>query len=157
MSSMSWEDYYDSDSDPESPQYVPDDLTDREAHHLQIFLNNYQGATPEAPTDDQQQQDLTCPHCDATFKTKQTLGQHLSEKHIGTVCFWPGCNANFSSEGNHITHLKEHNDAAASGENGTMTCNWPGCGKVFQRAERVSRHLRRHTVAAKKASEARSY
>ncbi|XXH02893.1 hypothetical protein Hte_009281 [Hypoxylon texense] len=41
---------YGSESESESPHYIPD-LTDREARHLQTFLDNYQqvsGATPEA-------------------------------------------------------------------------------------------------------------
>lgn len=77
------------------------------------------------------------------------MRQHLGEVHIGTICQWPGCAANVSSEADLNKHLKAHNDASGSGDNRPLTCNWPGCGKVCTLAEGVARHLRRHTISAK--------
>ncbi|KAI1097490.1 hypothetical protein F4804DRAFT_339139 [Jackrogersella minutella] len=95
---------------------------------------------------------LNCTQCHRHFKSKRTLQQHTGEVHIGTTCFWPGCNVVVATESDLNQHLRNHNTFASEGiPNGHMTCNWPGCGKLCTLAESVARHLRRHTIKAQNA------
>ncbi|KAI1771241.1 hypothetical protein F4818DRAFT_430578 [Hypoxylon cercidicola] len=96
---------------------------------------------------------LVCPQCNLRLKTIRTLKQHVGDVHIGTQCFWLGCNTVVGTEVELNKHLKGHNDAAAVRiENGRMTCNWPGCGRIYKNPDSVARHLRKHTTQARRAA-----
>ncbi|OTA62327.1 hypothetical protein K449DRAFT_465104 [Hypoxylon sp. EC38] len=94
-------------------------------------------------------QRFVCPTCNRSdFSSARTFRGHVTQVHIGTRCFWPGCFARLPSEGNLNRHLQNHNSDLPDGH---VKCNWPGCRKRYEWSQALYRHLREHQVAARNA------
>ncbi|RYP60848.1 hypothetical protein DL769_007948 [Monosporascus sp. CRB-8-3] len=104
---------------------------------------------------DHSKPDAWCGICRLQFENKRTLENHNRVKHIGTRCYWPGCNFQTSTEDELLTHLKDHNSRAAAdaGMPGEQTvCFWPGCRRQQQPhalKSNVGREICRHQTRAK--------
>jgi hypothetical protein len=87
-----------------------------------------------------------CNACEKVFTNKRTLKTHVSDRHVGTQCHWPGCGYTTTDELNLIHHFHEHQRDAVEQGFDKKKCPWPGCPKTYSRGDSVQRCIKRHNA-----------
>ncbi|TGJ86718.1 hypothetical protein E0Z10_g2024 [Xylaria hypoxylon] len=111
-------------------------------------LDSNSQADPSESELDVEPTSFPCRHCPRVYDKKYNLDKHISDTHIGTRCYWPGCGTTTKTEKELIHHFKDHHIEAINGGTQDVCCPWPGCGKTFSRRDTVQRCLKGHNNKA---------
>ncbi|KAI0456500.1 hypothetical protein F5B21DRAFT_522664 [Xylaria acuta] len=122
-----------------------------QAHEPQHVQHNALAAAPApalasapATADEVQPALILCLYCDREFNSMTARRRHELDRHVGTICRWPGCGTVTATEDELIQHFLDHQrDAVAQGWD-KQNCPWPNCGKAFSRGHSVQRCFKRH-------------
>ncbi|KAI0555618.1 hypothetical protein F4679DRAFT_524463 [Xylaria curta] len=90
------------------------------------------------------QRSVTCAYCNKEFSTVGRQRRHEQDKHIGTICRWPGCGAVTNTDEELHQHFRDHQRVAVEQGWDKTTCPWPNCGRVYSRSDTINRCFKRH-------------
>ncbi|KAI2472051.1 hypothetical protein F4781DRAFT_428820 [Annulohypoxylon bovei var. microspora] len=95
-------------------------------------------------------QTKSCPTCGGVF-TLRSLREHVQSSHLGTFCFFPGCDIKLDKEDDlkmteALLHANEQQGGGPNRDGTEFLCSWPGCkqGQLhpYDRLASLKRHLR---------------
>ncbi|OTA90881.1 hypothetical protein M434DRAFT_33235 [Hypoxylon sp. CO27-5] len=94
-----------------------------------------------------------CHACPFDSPSARNMQHHIRYNHIGTVCAWPGCDIQTTTDEELRTHIRgDHCSLEQLGSrNGRLCCPWPGCEKAYTKATAVARCMYFHTYDAMQA------
>ncbi|OTA55790.1 hypothetical protein K449DRAFT_438346 [Hypoxylon sp. EC38] len=94
-----------------------------------------------------------CHMCPYNSPSARNMQQHIRYNHIGTVCAWPGCDIQTTTDKELRTHIRsDHCSLEQLGSrNGRLYCPWPGCEKAYTDVPAVARCTYFHTYDAMQA------
>ncbi|KAI1375767.1 hypothetical protein F4677DRAFT_445930 [Hypoxylon crocopeplum] len=87
-----------------------------------------------------------CPQCDKRSKSVDNNAQHIKFMHIGTQCYWPGCDVSTADEKGLRMHFTDNHKVEK--DDSGYRCGWSGCEKTFKQHPSARKCGRFHQHAA---------
>ncbi|KAI0876015.1 hypothetical protein GGS24DRAFT_514698 [Hypoxylon argillaceum] len=133
----------------EEPYYEENEAPHHEENEVSVNGNHEE--ENEAPNEDHNEpHGLECHHCGKPYENKRALGTHIRDRHVGRICYWPGCGYTAATEWDLTDHFHEHQREAIRFGIDKKRCPWPGCTRalVHTRSDTVQRCIKRHNRLA---------